>query len=181
MNRRIKGEDEIWEFHQWIKKFKEIIKLLEILHLLRFPAMSLNFPTEFLLSKFGTFNKIPLCGCGLGDETRVFFSFISSEEKEFIQELSMKDDEVQYIIKWFNDLPDLTELEVKKLIIEEEKENIRHSGFENWISNSNFHDDRIDENMVQLLKNWAQENNLLSLESILDNLKKNNQDIESSE
>ena len=43
------------------------------------------------------------------------------------------------------------------------------SGFHNWVSNAHIYDDRITTEMINQLKEWAKNNNLLNLQNIIDN------------
>jgi len=47
--------------------------------------------------------------------------------------------------------------------------NIEMSGFHNWVSNAHIYDDRITTEMINQLKEWAKNNNLLNLQNIIDN------------
>ena len=173
--RAIKGQDKFENFKIWIQNFKQIVKILEILHLLKFPTICLRFSTDFLISKFGTFSKIPQFGGGFGDEMEAVFSFIPVEQKQFIEELSKNDDKVKDIIDWLSNLPNLSENEINDAIIEEQKQNIEFGGgFANWEKNVDMlHDNRISKEMINLLREWAEQNNLMDLNSIMKKMKKN--------
>ena len=167
VGRKIKGQDELKDFKIWFSNFKKVVRILEILHLLKYPTMCLDYSTEFLISKFGTLNKIPQFGGGLGDEKEYVFSFLSNKEKQLIEKLSNENDEVQHIRKYISELPDLSENEIRNLVFEEQKENIRNSGFENWNQYSHVYDNRIDDEMKSELKEWAKEKSLMSSDDIL--------------
>lgn len=157
--RTIKGRDKFYNFKEWLEIFRRCVKILEILHLLKFPNLNLRFSTDFLLSKFGTIDNIPLFGGGYGDEMHIVPSFISSEQKAFIEDLANSNEEVIYIKKWLNDLPDLTEKDIKVKIINEQKQNIIRNGFNNWLDNFKLYDDRITDEIVYQLKIWAKNHN----------------------
>ncbi len=162
IQRTIKGQDKFENFKIWIQKFKQIVKILEILHLLKFPTMCLRYSTDFLLSKFGVFSKIPQFGGGFGDEMEAIFSFIPVEQKQFIEELSKNDKEVKHIMNWFSSLPNLSENEINDAIIEEQKQNIEFAGdFTNWEKNVGLYESRISKEMINLLREWAEQNNLM--------------------
>ncbi|MCK5723869.1 MAG: hypothetical protein KAI84_15145 [Gammaproteobacteria bacterium] len=164
--RKIQGQDKFESFKKWLGKFKKIVKILEVLHLLKFPTLNLIYSTDFLISKFGTFDSIPQFGGGHGDEMDCVFSFIPEEQKQFIKILSNKDNEVKEVIDWLDKLPDLTDEEIKNIILVEEKRNIELNGWEN---SANFFDNRIDSNMMLKLKEWAERNNLMTIDAILEN------------
>ncbi|MEQ8525807.1 hypothetical protein [Gracilimonas sp.] len=169
VKRKIKGQDEFKDFKIWFGNFKKVIRILEILHLLKYPTMCLDYSTEFLLSKFGTLDKIPQFGGGLGDEKKYVFSFLSKKEKQLIEELSNENEEVQNIKKYISELPDLSEKEIRTLVFKEQKKNIGNSGFDNWSQYSHVYDHRIDDEMKNDLKEWAQKNNLMSIDDIIKN------------
>jgi len=169
VQRRLKGQDKFKSFELWIEYFKKIVKILEILHLLRYPKMCLDFSTEFLLSKFGTTDKIPQFGAGLGDEKRYVFSFIPKEEADFIKHLSEQNEEVKGIKKWITELPELSEEEIKNIIIEEQKNNIKYGdSFNNWLKNYQFYDSRITEEMISELRTWAEQEGLMTHEDVIE-------------
>ncbi len=171
--RRLNGQDEFVNFNIWLKHFKQIVKIIEILHLLKFPTLNLNYSTDFLISKFGIFDKIPQFGGGFGDEMACIFSFVPIDQKAFITVLSQNDDEVKYVKNWIDNLPDLSSGEVRNIILEQQKRKIELSGgFENWIKSAYLLDNRIDKEMIQKLKDWAKINDLMNLESLIKKRKK---------
>lgn len=170
--RKIKGKDKTENFNEWLLNFKNIIRIVEILHLLKFPTLNIRFPTEFLLSKFGTLEKIPQFGAGHGNEMYLTTSFIPKKELSFISELSNSNSEVIEIRKWINELPDLTEKEIENIIIETQKEHIKLSGFENWNINAQVYDDRITKGIISTLKKWANSENLMNIDIILEKHKR---------
>jgi hypothetical protein len=172
VQRTLKNPDEFKDFKDWLGKFKKIVRILEILHLLKFPTLNLRFSTDFLLSKFGTFNNIPQFGGGLGNEMEVISSFIPDNQKLFIYELTDSDDEVKYIKKWLNALPNLTEKEIKAKILKEQKQNIEMSSFNNWYENFGLYDHRITSELITELKEWSVVNGLMTLEDIFNSHKK---------
>jgi hypothetical protein len=165
--RKLKGCDKIENFNEWLVNFKNIIRIIGILHLLKFPTLNIKFSTEFLLSKFGTFDNIPQFGAGLGDEMYLTTSFIPENELWFINDLANNNVEVIEIKKWINKLPDLTKKEIKNKIIETQKRNIEMSGFENWNSNVQTYDDRISIEMILALRKWAISENLMNIDCIM--------------
>ena len=170
--RMLRGQDTFENFSKWVKNFKQIVKILEILHLLKFPTLNLRYSTDFLISKFGTHNRIPQFGAGYGDEMNCVYSFIPEDQEQFIKELAQKNKEVVRLINWLNELPDLTEKEIRHFIIEDQKQNIELSGgFENWRKSIDANDKRIDLKMLSELKDWAENNNLMNIESMIKNRK----------
>lgn len=170
VKRKMKGQDKFQDFLVWLNNFKGVVRILEILHLLRYPTMCLDYSTAFLLSKFGTFNRIPQFGGGLGDEKKYVFSFLKKEETDLIESLADENKEVQRIKDWLSSIPDLNEKEIRRIVIEEQKNNIMDGGFENWEKFAHVHDHRIDDKMITDLKEWARKNKCMSLEEVIKNI-----------
>lgn len=170
--RKIKGQDKFENYQEWIKNFKDIVRILEILHLLKFPTLNIRFSTDFLLSKFGTFDSIPQFGFGFGDEMNNLSSFIPQNQLSFINDMANSDEEVIEIKKWINELPDLTEEEIESKILDNQKRNIESCGFENWSSNTTIYDSRITSDMIIKLREWSKSKNLMTVENIIENHKK---------
>jgi len=166
--RKLKGQDNIENFNEWFVNFKKIIRIVEILHLLKFSTLNIRFSTEFLLSKFGTFDSIPQFGAGFGNEMEVTTSFIPENELTFIKDLANSNIEVIKIKKWINELPDLTASEIEGKIFETQKRNIEMSGFENWNLNIQIYDNRLTVDMISALKKWAISENLMDINSIIN-------------
>lgn len=170
--RKLKGKDNFTNYKDWLYNFKEIVRILEILHLLKFPTLNIRFSTDYLLSKFGTFDCIPKLGVGFGTEMNVITSFIPDKQLLFINNLANSNDEVIEIKKRINELPNLSDEEIERKIIDSQKRNIEMCGFENWSLNVNIYDNRITREMISSLRNWASSNNLMTIENIINNLKK---------
>lgn len=170
--RILKGQDKFENYQEWLRNFKAIVRILEVLHLLKFPTLNIRFTSDFLLSKFGTFDSIPQFGSGYGDEMNILSSFISQNQLSFINDIANSNEEVINIKKWINELPDLTEEEIENKIIDNQKRNIERSGFENWSSNTKSYDNRITSEMIQNLREWAVSNNLMTIDNIFENHKK---------
>ncbi len=171
--REIRGQDKFGNFEIWTNHFKQIVKIIEILHLLKFPTLNLQYSTDFLISKFGTFDRIPQFGGGFGNEMDCVFSYIPKDQKEFIKLLSQNDEDVKYVKNLLSNLPDLSNEEMKNIITEEQKCKIELSGgFENWEKSVYLIDDRIDKEMIKNLKQWAEKKNLMNFESIIENRKR---------
>lgn len=167
IGRNIKGIDRYQNFMKWLDSFKGVVRVLEILHLLRYPTICIDYSVDFLLSKFGTFNKIPQFGAGLGDEKKYVVSFLEKTEVDLITSLSNQNEEVQSIKKWIEELPDLEEEEIREIIFEEQKNNILNSGYKNWEEFSHVHDHRIDDEMKIELRKWAQNKGCMTLDEVM--------------
>lgn len=158
----------------WLKNFLHITQSLIILHLLRYPSLNIRYSTDFLISKFATTDSIPQCGCGLGDEMKIVDDCIPNDQRYYIEELVKEDTEIFDIKEWIENLPTLTTKEIKEKIMKESKMKIEHEGgFENWKGNLSFGGDkRIDSIMIEELERWAKENDLMTVESIIDKKRK---------
>ena len=167
--RKLKGHDKYENFKDWVENFKEIVRIIEVLHLLKFPTLNIRLSTEFLLSRFATFDNIPQFGAGHGDEMQVTTSFIPKEQLSFINNLANSNDEVIEIKKWIDSLPKLTTKEIEHKILDAQKSNIKMSGFEVWYSNVKLYDNRITSNMISSLEEWAISNNLMTIDNIMEN------------
>lgn len=162
--RRFKGQDKFENFQEWLTNFKDIVRILEVLHLLRFPTLNIRFSTDHLLSKFGTFDSIPQFGSGFGNEMDILPSFIPKNQLTFIHDMANSNEEVIGIKKWINELPELTKEEIGNKIIDNQKRNIESCGFESWSSNPEIYDSRITSDMIRNLREWALSKNLMTLE-----------------
>jgi len=172
LQRKLKGQDNFENYKEWLKNFKDIVRILEILHLLKFPTLNIRFSSDYLLSKFGTFDSIPQFGAGYGEEMNATTSFIPQNQLSLIDDIANSSNEVIEIKKWINELPDLTEKEIECKIIDNQKRNIEMSGFENWNLNVKIYDSRITSEMILNLREWAISNNLMTIENIMDNHKR---------
>lgn len=169
--RKLKGQDKIENYQEWLGNFKDIVRILEVLHLLKFPTLNIQFSTDYLLSKFGTFDSIPQFGSGFGDEMDNLCSFIPKNQLTFINDITDSNEEVIEIKKWINEFPDLTQEEIENKIIDNQKRNIESCGFESWSSNPEIYDSRITSNIILNLREWAISENLMTLENIIENHK----------
>lgn len=170
--RKLKGQDKFENYQEWLSNFKDIVRILEVLHLLKFPTLNIRFSTDYLLSKFGTYDSIPQFGLGFGNEMVNLYSFIPTNQLTFINDITVSNEEVIEIKKWINELPILTQEEIENKIIDNQKRNIKSCGFESWSSNPEIYDNRITPDMINNLRDWAISKNLMTIENIIENHKK---------
>lgn len=162
--RVVRGERTFDNFNEWGEAFRKIVSIIRKLHLLVYPTFCLDYSTEFLISKFGTFGNIPQFGSGFGNTIDEIFLFIPNEQRQCIEEISNNDDEVKYIKNWLGNLPDLTNDEINAAIIKSEKSKIQLAGsFSMWVKFASFFDNRINEEIINILREWAEQNNLMEL------------------
>jgi hypothetical protein len=139
---------------KWLNAYQEVIIVLCILHLVKYPIGTIEFD---YFSKFGY--DIPSFG-GL-DEGQVarLEKIIGEERFGYIQDVSQSDPTVQNLLSWIDDLPTMTREELDNQVIEMEKPMIEQIGFEKWArSNSHFLESEHFQGLFDILKNWAHEN-----------------------
>lgn len=150
------------KFIAWIVYFTEIIRILEVLHILQYPTLTIRYSTDFLLKKFGSYNKIPIFGGGYGGEMTIVPSFINKKEKLFIQNMIKENEEVKYIHEWLNNLPDLDDDEIQKIIIDDQKFSIVHgSGYNKWLESIREIEPRITEESIEKIYIWSKKEDIL--------------------
>ena len=69
-------------------------------------------------------------------------------------------------------MPDLSNIEIYERIIQEQKQNIQKSGFENWINNIKLYDNRITQKMTEELRAWAFQEKIMDVKEIIDKHRK---------
>ena len=139
---------------KWLSAYQEVITVLCILHLVKYPIGVIEFD---YFSKFGY--DIPSFG-GL-DEGQVarLEKIIGAEVFGYLREVSQNDPTVQNLLSWINELPVMTREDLDKQVIEMEKPTIEQMGFEKWAqSNSHFLESDHFRILFEYLKNWAEEN-----------------------
>lgn len=151
------------QYNIWYNSFGKVVEVLSALHLLLFPTMNLRYSTKYLLSKYGTFDKIPIVGFGHGDEMNIIQKVIPPKQFNWISTLIMKDNEYVTVKEMIDDLPDLSEDELVVAILETSKNSIDSMGFENWIKIATLIDSRINNEILIELKEWSERNNLLDI------------------
>ncbi|MES1024676.1 hypothetical protein ABN584_17430 [Gloeocapsa sp. BRSZ] len=93
--------------------------MIVILHLLRFPIVSLNYD---FIRKFGSYNKSPLCGGLFGNFQDNLMMFLEQEKLNFIQEIARNDSETVGLLEWLDSHPDLSQEEIDMIVAEEQRE-----------------------------------------------------------
>ena len=115
-------------FLTWFGAFEEVIELLAIFHLVKYPIGTIGFN---YYEKFGI--DTPAFG-GL-DRSAVdrLENIVGEEVFEIIGEVALADQTVRNILEWVSSLPDMTEEQRETQIIEFEKTDIQQSGLEEWL------------------------------------------------
>jgi hypothetical protein len=146
-----------YRFIDWFGAFDEVVKVLSILHLIKYPLGIIEFDYD---EKFGI--DTPMFGGLQAFEIQLIKRIISEEEFEQIRVIAQNDEIVKKIIEHISKLPDMTENEHDQQIIDFDKEMIHRQGLESWLKNEEFID-RISKNdkkyqkLIRYLMNWAKE------------------------
>lgn len=143
-------------FQNWFNYLQIVIKTITVLHLLRFPIASVNYD---FLKKFGTYDKTPFCGGLFGDYQEYLIKLIGQDMFLLIKKIANEDNELNELLKWLNNFPDLSEDKKLEIIVKEQKEWIKQSSFNNWYSSPL--SVGLDNLIIEQLRTWAIENNYL--------------------
>ena len=147
-------------FNIWLDSFEEVIIVLAICHLVKYPlgVIRLDYGHKFGIDK-------PMFG-GL-DEFQVdrLEELIGKDIFDKIVAVAMSDPHVVSIIEWVNSLPNMTEEDVERQIIEFEKRQIEMGGLQNWLdSQRQLMTEERDrpklEARIEMLTAWAKEEGL---------------------
>lgn len=152
-------------FMRWLDSFADVISILCILHLAKYPIGVIKFDYD---SKFGI--DKPTFG-GLEEfEIERIERVIGPQATEILEDIAQNDSQTEEIMKWLNNMPDITEAQIEEQIIEHDKLMIEHEGLEHWIENETHiieeikkHDKDYERSPVlqeryEMLVQWAKEN-----------------------
>lgn len=159
------------KFLKWYQSFKRVLKLICILHVLKYPLGLQNLP---LNEKFGL--ETPL---GIPEEHVVenIKEIFSLEELEILQRISDKDPMAISIKEYVNSLPDITREEMERQILNLEKLTIKGMGFEKWLKNKldsievfglNSEQKAESFHIINIVTSWAIEEGFLKVEDLND-------------
>jgi len=148
-------------FEDWRQAYAEVVIVLSILHLVKFPIGTIKFDYS---SKFGI--DTPMFG-GI-DEFQVdrLENFISSQIFQNIEFVAQGDHTVKNIMEWVANLPDMTEEEGEDQIRNFDKRRIEQMGFEEWIKEEQVFRKGLETThlyteRLNSLKEWATEQGYL--------------------
>lgn len=149
---------EVKGFSDWFDAFEEVVKVLSILHLIKYPLGIIKFD---YYKKFGI--DTPMFGGLKSFKIELIKRLISEEEIEQIEVIAQNDETVIEIIEHISQLPDMTEDEREQQIIDSDKETIHRQGLESWLKNEEFivrmsKNDEKYQKRIRYLMNWAKEN-----------------------
>ncbi len=150
---------EFQGFKIWFDAFSEVIRVLTILHLVKYPLGVIKYDYE---RKFGI--DKPMLGGLEPFEIDQVEEVIGKEEFEAIEAIAQDDETVQGLLGWISNLPDMTEDDLRNQTIEFDKYMIESQGLEKWLEQERaIQSDRlqIDETYkrrVEYLIQWAKDN-----------------------
>lgn len=149
-------------FKIWYDSFEEVIKVLGIMHLVKYPIGTIRFDYS---RKFGV--DIPSFG-GLDEgEIDTLEKLIGKDTFSIIELVASKDGNVKSIMDWITPLKDMTEEQVENQIRDMDKGMIEQQGLENWLSNEKRTIEFIKEkggdisktqSRIKYLTEWAKKN-----------------------
>jgi len=151
---------EITAIDKWFTAYEEVIKILAILHLIKYPIGLYKFD---YYSKFGI-DKPPFGG--LEDNQIINIeNLLGKDIIDILNELLVLDENAIQIIKWISELPDITEEQVEQQIINLDKSLIEGMGLEGWLKQeksilSNPPSEKVNKR-ITFLTEWAKEKGFL--------------------
>ena len=112
----------------WLDSAKEVVKVLTILHLAKYPigTIKFNYSRKFGIDKpaFGGLDK---------PQIDRIVNLIGEDVYQILHNIAKEDETVSDIMNWVKGLPDMTEEDVEQQILDFDKERIKHNGIKNWL------------------------------------------------
>lgn len=147
-------------FNKWFVAYEEVVKILCILHLIKYPIGVIRFDYS---KKFGI--DIPAFG-GLDEfEVDRLEQIIGQDAFQSIQSIAESDLAVQDMLGWIKSSPDISEEDVQIQMIEQGQSLIKGMGFNDWlnmmqryVSQMSDYERDLYEQQVKFLRQWATEN-----------------------
>lgn len=152
---------EAFGFDEWMKSFEEIVKVLSIIHLIKYPIGTVKFDFR---NKFGI--DIPsFGGLDIGD-VELLEEIIGADIFPIFDVIAKEDGRVIEVMEWINSLEDMTEQQKLEQVIDSDKRWIEQMGFEEWEKMENqLYKEMVESDehkeKVKKLKVWAVENNFM--------------------
>lgn len=150
-------------FDEWLKSFEKIVKVLVILHLIKYPIGTIKFDYR---KKFGI--DVPSFG-GLDiSHVELIEKIIGSDIFAALEEVAKQDERVNEIMEWINSLDDMTDEELKNQVMESDKRWIKSQGFDRWLRMEEklfkeFQDTEEYSKRIDELKKWAEANGYIKM------------------
>jgi hypothetical protein len=154
----------------WLSSFEEVIKVIVILHFLKYPVSTIEYEYE---RKFGI--DIPAFGNLDSSQLALVEKIIDKHDFEVIKEINENNQDQKDFLSWLNSLPDLSEEEKEEVVINLDKLHIEQMGFNAWVEQEEklygeFWKSTKITQRVQLLEKWAVE--MGYMKSKLERMKK---------
>lgn len=144
-------------FKLWLFYFQEVIEILTIIHLIKYPLWIIDFDygKKFWIDIPG----FPQLHYSLHKLEKIIWSECFNK----IIEISEKDKETQRIMSWVTAMPDMKDEESEKQIMDYDKRDIEQHWFKIWYT---WYKSVIDlkwEEYYKYLKKWAIDNNVYTI------------------
>jgi len=113
--RRIRAQNLQIQCDEWYDLFVTTTRIIVTLQLLVKPKLTVVAPYEFLLRKFGSYDRIPFCGVLHGDQSELLRLCVGESEYDAISAMARETTEVKDVRNYLTGCPDLTDEEIRKL------------------------------------------------------------------
>ncbi len=158
-------------FIKWFKLFKRVVKVVSIVHILKYPVALQETPRE---EKFGINGPIGLfIEPGQSDQLKNIFD---ENTLSLLQKISSEDENTKYLLEWFNSHPDLTEEQFMQQLYEFDQFLIETNGWNSWSVNEfemirrakekdpEFYERQMKK--MEALEKWAKENDFIEAQYV---------------
>lgn len=115
-------------FETWFTGYAEVVRVLAICHLVKYPLGTYRFPYS---AKFGI--EMPWIGGLQGHKIDWLEKLVGSDTFALIAELLEQDPQAQATIGWVRNLPDMSEEDVEGQIVEMDRDYIQMNGLNAWL------------------------------------------------
>jgi len=154
-------------FDTWFSSFAEVIRVLAICHLIKYPLGVIHFPWS---KKFGI--DTPMFGGLDGHQVDRLHELVGDNIFQTLTTIAANDPHVAGIVEWAQSLPDMSAQDVKDQIVNMDKQEIEMSGLPQWLKNqrvilNHVEDKEHYERRIALLTAWAKENGFDKPRSLL--------------
>jgi len=143
-------------FEEWQKSFEEIMKVLIILHLIKYPVGTIKFDFR---GKFGI--DIPdFGGLDIG-RVELIEELIGVDVFAALEEVAKQDEAVYEIMVWVRSLPEMTEEQRMEQIFVIDQRWLERMGFVEWLNMEmkfyeQFEESEEHKEKISMLKSWAE-------------------------
>ena len=124
------GRFDAVSLKKWIQMFCDVIEMVTIFHVLRYPIALQYTPLD---DKFGI--NPPAGGFLRPFEVDKIKRIISNVYLSELQDMSDNDEKAVAMAEWVNKRPDITEEDLTRQFEESDKQEIQHFGYNNWLKN----------------------------------------------